>query len=156
MPTLTYPSEQFPGPPSVSVDIPESWTPLRVPGTLMAARETSSASALAPNIIVRGSTRPGYFSIEHALDELRETVEGQGGEMDPPFEITLDGMPYVGVNVHWDDSRMGQVVQAHLFCGSRRGNVVDLVQITGSVSGAQAREQYDEVQAILETARVVA
>ncbi len=45
-------------------------------------------------------------------------------------------------------------MQIHLFAGSRRGRIVDLVQATGSVGGDDAQSSYAEVQQILQTLRV--
>jgi hypothetical protein len=155
MTTLTYPSAQFPGPPSVSVDVPEGWAPVRVPGTLLAARRADTAGRFAPNLVVRGFTRSGDFTIGRALGELRSYVEDRAqGQMDPPFALELDGVPFVGVNVSWTDERVGDVVQAHLFAGARRGQVVDLIQVTGSVGGEQVGAEYDTLQQLMQTVRV--
>ena len=87
MQTLNYPSGQFPGPPAVAVDIPEGWSPVRVPGTLLAARRTSTDGSFAPNVVVRGFTRSGRFTIGRALAELQaSSTEQPDGEMEPPFE----------------------------------------------------------------------
>ena len=155
MTTLTDPSAQVPGPPSVSVDIPEGWAPVRVPGTLLAARRADTAGRFAPNLVVRGFTRSGDFTIGRALGELRNYVEDRAqGQMDPPFALELDSVPFVGVNVSWTDERVGDVVQAHLFAGARRGQVVDLIQVTGSVGGEQVGAEYDTLQQLMQTVRV--
>ena len=155
MTTLTYPSAQFPGPPSVSVDIPQSWAPVRVPGTLLAARRASAGGVFAPNVVVRGFTRSGRFTIGRALAELQGFVEQRpGGRMDRPFEIDIEQVPFVGVTVSWSDERVGDLVQAHLFAGARRGQVVDLIQLTGSVAGPDAETEYPVVQDLMQTVRV--
>jgi len=153
--TLTYPSVQFPGPPSVSVDIPDGWSAVRVPGTLLAARRTDTAGRFAPNVVVRGFTRSGDFTIGRALGELKGYVEDRtGGQMDAPFALEIDTVPFVGVNVSWRDERVGDVVQAHLFAGARRGQVVDLIQVTGSVGGEQVVAEYSSLQTLMQTVRV--
>jgi hypothetical protein len=155
MAILKYPSEQFPGPPSVTVEIPEEWSAVRVPGTLLAARRRVSAEKFAPNIVVRGFTRSGDFTIGRALAELRAFIEGMSeGEMDQPFELEIDEVPFVGVNVSWTDEKVGDVVQAHLFAGARRGQVVDLIQVTGSVGGPDVGEEYERLQGVMQTVRV--
>ena len=156
MQTLSYPNRQFPGPPSVAVDIPQAWSPVRVPGTLLAARSTSTDGTFAPNIVVRGFTRSRRFTIGRALAELQQFVSQQpDGEVEPPFEVEIDGVPFVGVNVSWTDETVGDVVQAHLFAGARRGQVVDLIQVTGSVGGEHAEAAYPQVQQVMQTVRVV-
>jgi hypothetical protein len=148
MQTLSYPSRQFPGPPSVAVEIPAEWSAVRVPGTLLAARRTSTEGAFAPNVVVRGFTRSGRFTIGRALAEQPD------GEVEQPFEVEIDGVPFVGVNVAWRDESVGDIVQAHLFAGARRGQVVDLVQVTGSVGGSDADAEYPMVQQVMQTVRV--
>jgi hypothetical protein len=153
--TLAYPSPQFPGPPTVAVDIPADWSPVRVAGTLLAARRTASESAFAPNVVVRGFTRSNQFTIGRALGELAAYVARQDdGEMETPFEVEIERVPFVGVNVSWTDEAIGDVVQAHLFAGARRGQVVDLIQVTGSVGGPDAESEYTEIQQVMQTVRV--
>jgi hypothetical protein len=155
MTTLTYPSAQFPGPPSVSVQIPDGWAPVRVPGTLLAARRAESDGRFAPNVVVRGFTRSGDFTIGRALGELKAYVdERTDGEMDAPFSVEIEDVPFVGVNVSWTDEKVGDVVQAHLFAGARRGQVVDLIQVTGSVGGEQVSSDYETLQQLMQTVRV--
>mgnify|MGYP003340957451 CR=1 FL=1 len=52
--------------------------------------------------------------------------------------------------------KIGTVVQIHLFAGSRRGRIVDIVQSTGSVGGDDMERSYGEVQGILQSVRVTA
>jgi hypothetical protein len=155
MPELSYPSEVFPGPPGVTIDAPDTWAPVRVGGTLLACRRIDSDHGFAPNVVVRGFQRTGDFTMREALAELRAFVDEQPeGHVDEPFELTLGEVPFLGVNVSWSDPDIGMIVQIHLFAGSRRGRIVDLVQATGSVGGGDAQSAYAEVQQVLQTIRV--
>lgn len=155
MPELSYPSDTFPGPPSVTLDAPDTWGPVRVGGTLLACRKIESDDSFAPNVVVRGFQRTSDFTMRSAVAELKDFVDRQpDGSLDDPFEIELGEVPFVGVNVSWNDPEIGTIVQIHLFAGSRRGRIVDLVQATGSVGGAGAEAGYAEVQRILQTVRV--
>lgn len=155
MPQLTYPSETFPGPPSVTLDVPETWAPVRVGGALMSCRRIDGDRGFAPNVVIRGFQRASDFTMRDALAELRGFVEEQqDGRVDAPFDLDLDGTSLLGVNVSWTDPQIGIVVQIHLFHSSRRGRVVDLIQATGSVGGDDAQSSYGEVQQILQTVRI--
>lgn len=155
MPQLTYPSETFPGPPSVTIDVPDTWAPVRVGGTLVSCRRIASDHGFAPNVVIRGFQRSSDFTMRNALAELRGFVaDQQAGNVDEPFELELGEVPFLGVNVSWTDPEIGTVVQIHLFAGSRRGRILDLVQATGSVGGDDAQSSYAEVQQILRTVRV--
>lgn len=157
MPQLTYPSEIFPGPPGVTIDVPATWGPVRVGGTLLACRRITSDHGFAPNVVIRGFQRTSDFTMRHALEELRGFVaQQQEGSVDEPFELDLGDVPFVGVNVSWVDPQIGTIVQIHLFAGSRRGRVVDLLQATGSVGGNDAQSAYAEVQQVLRTIRATA
>lgn len=155
MPQLTYPSETFPGPPSVTLDVPDTWAPVRVGGALMSCRRIDGDRGFAPNVVIRGFQRASDFTMRDALAELRGFVEEQqDGRVDAPFDLDLDGTSLLGVNVSWTDPQIGIVVQIHLFHSSRRGRVVDLIQATGSVGGDDAQSSYGEVQQILQTVRI--
>jgi hypothetical protein len=131
MPTLKYPSEQFPGPPSVTVEIPDGWSPVRVPGTLLAARRNDTGGRFAPNVVVGGFTRSGDFTIGRALAELKSYVEDRtGGEMDAPFALEIESVPFVGVNVSWKD------------------------EAVGDVGGEQVDVEYDSLQQLMQTVRI--
>lgn len=154
MPELRYPSEVFPGPPGVTIEVPETWAPVRVGGTLLACRRIQSDHGFAPNVVIRGFQRTADFTMRHALEELRGFVATQAdGHVDEPFELELGDIPFVGVNVSWKDPEIATIVQIHLFAGSRRGRIVDLIQATGSVGGGDAQSAYAEVQQILQTIR---
>ena len=56
--TLTYPSVSVPGPPSVTVDIPDGWSAVRVPGTLLAARRNDTGGPVRPQ-----RRRPGLHPL---------------------------------------------------------------------------------------------
>ncbi|WP_068402705.1 hypothetical protein [Kribbia dieselivorans] len=152
---ITYPSAQFPGPPSVSVQIPSDWAPVRVLGAHMAARRVDTDSSFAPNIVVRGYVRDDAFTLADAIDELREHVEGlPDGQVDAPFDIEIGDAPFVGCNVSWHDPELGQVVQVHLFTAAARSKRIDVVQVTGSVCGDGAVDDYATLRGILESVAV--
>ena len=118
MTTLTYPSDQFPVRRASRSTSPRMGS-VRVPGTPPAARRAGTSGRFAPNVVVRGFTRSGDFTMGRALGELQAYVnERTDGQMDAPFTLELDAVPFVGVNVSWTDDRVGDVVQAHLFAGA--------------------------------------
>ncbi|WP_370891465.1 hypothetical protein [Janibacter sp. GXQ6167] len=157
MRSLTYPSREFPGPPGVSLDVPDTWAPVRLGGTLMSCRRAAGEDGFAPSIVVRGYQRGPDFTLVEAITELGDYVRGQnGGTIDPPFDLERAGTMLRGVNASWQDPVVGQVVQVHLFASSRRGPIVDLIQVTGSVGGADAPAAYAEVRSILTTLRITA
>jgi hypothetical protein len=69
--TLSYPSTQFPGPPSVTVQIPAEWIPVAVPGTRLAARRTATECRFAPNGVVRAGAQ--YPGTQRVMQTVRVT-----------------------------------------------------------------------------------
>lgn len=154
MTQLESPSPTFPGPPRVSLDVPEDWSPVPMAGTLLAARGPLT-DGLASNVVIRHHTRPLGYSVPTALGDLRAFADQQPeGEMDEPFTLDLGGTPVVGVNVSWTDPKAGDVVQVHLFAGTRLEGLVHVVQVTGSVGGTDVQQDYAQLQGILQTVRI--
>ena len=69
MSTLAYPSADFPGQPSVALDVPEGWEPVHAPGTTMAARLPRDG-AFAPNVVVNIAPCDPTFRVEDSLETV--------------------------------------------------------------------------------------
>lgn len=158
MATLKYPSDFFPGSPSVQIDIPDDWVPRRIPGTAIAAQRARDDGAFIPNAIVRLSTRPVEDGPAEVIDELRHYIGGKDrGVVSNPFQVDLQGRTFVGCDVSWVGERDVTIVQAHLFTGISLpgGTIQGFVQLTGSVGGAQAKQDYPIVRDVLATVQVL-
>lgn len=152
MTTLTYPSDDFPGPSTVRLQIPEDWHAVHVPGTALAAAREDRPGTFTPNVVVRMTTRPADSDVAEALAELREYARSKPeGVVSEPFTAELSGVRFLGCDVSWVDGEAGTLVQAHLFGHVPRGELVELVQLTGSVGGAQAQEDYGAVKDVLQS-----
>lgn len=60
------------------------------------------------------------------------------------------GPPAVAVDIPGEWSR----VRATLFAGARRGQVVDFLQVTGSVGGPEAETDHPGIQQVMQSVRV--
>lgn len=155
MTSLVFPSEEFPAQPGVTLEIPDDWKPVHSPGAVMAARRGTEDDTFAPNVVVRIDRRPAGFEISEALSELKRFVADRPqGTTSEPFKADLDGELFVGCDLSWVDDKVGTVLQAHLFGGVPSGPFVQLVQVTGSVGGALARDDYPTIKAIIKSLRV--
>jgi len=155
MTKLVFPSKEFPAPPAITLDIPDDWLPEHAPGAVMAARRGAQEGTFTPNVVVRVERRPADFEVVGALAELRELVTSRSqGTFSEPFKAVIDGRLFVGCDLSWVDDRVGTVLQAHLFGGFPSGPFLQLVQVTGSVGGAQADEEYPTVKAIIKSLTV--
>ena len=157
MTRLAFPSEEFPAQPAITLEIPDTWSPAHSPGAVMAARRDAAEGAFVPNVAVRIERRPAGFHVADALTELRQFVAGRPqGAISEPFKADLDGRQFVGCDLSWVDDQVGTVLQAHLFGGVPSGPFLQLVQVTGSVGGAKAAEDYPTIKAIMKSLTLTA
>jgi hypothetical protein len=155
MTRLAFPSEEFPAQPAITLQIPDDWLPVHLPGAVMAARRGPEEGSFAPNVVVRIERRPTGFEVTDAITELRRLAAARPqGTISEPFKVELDGRLFVGCDLSWVDDQVGTVLQAHLFGGVPSGPFLQLVQVTGSVGGAQAREDYPAIKAIIKSLTV--
>jgi len=156
MTTLSYPSDRFPAPPSVSLDIPDDWEPVSVPAVVLAARQAGEQRAFTANVIVRVGTRAGLDQPADALMELAGAVQGrQDATVGDMQHVELDGLPFVRVDVSWTDPRGIAIRQHHLFTGlPREDGLQDFVHLTGSVGGPEADGDEAVMLKVLESVRV--
>jgi len=155
MTKLAFPSEDFPAQPAVTMQIPDDWLPQHSPGSVMAARRGAEEGSFVPNVVVRIERRPADFEVVGALAELRAFAASRPqGTISEPFRAEIDGRQFVGCDVSWVDDKAGTVLQAHLFSGVPSGPFLQLVQVTGSVGGAQAVTDYPAIKAIMKSLTV--
>ena len=155
MSTLAYPSDDFPGQPSVALEVPEGWEPVRAPGTTMAARLPREAG-FAPNVVVNIEPCEPAFRVEDSLDQLRAMTTSRGGAVSEPYAADLGDAQFVGCDATWPDPDVDTVLQANLFHVAEAGAGAHLVQLTGAVGGASAEADYELIRQVLTTARVTA
>lgn len=157
MTILAFPSEEFPAQPAITLQIPQDWKPVHSPGAVMAARRAAEEGTFVPNVVVSIERRPPDFELTSALKELSEyAARRPRGTTSEPFKVELDGMLFIGCDLSWVDDQVGTVLQAHLFGGVPSGSFLQLVQVTGSVGGARAREEYPIIKSVMKSLTVAA
>jgi hypothetical protein len=156
MTTVTYPSEQCPGPLTVELDIPEDWKTLAVPAVAVATMQAEENADFTPNVIVRQGTRPAMDQMQDALGELRATIEGRpGAVMSEPQQVDLNGLPATRVELGFIDPHELRIEQIHVFGGVQRSDgLQDFVQVTGSVGGAGVTSDREVVERVIASVRV--
>jgi len=159
MSTLAYPSADFPGQPSVALEVPEGWEPAHAPGTTMAARLPREGS-FAPNVVVTIEQCGPSFRIEDSLEQIASLATSRGGAVSEPYAADLGGAQFVGCDATWPDADVETVLQANLFhlvtsgASAAADAPAHLVQLTGAVGGADAVADYELIRHVLTTARV--
>jgi len=156
MSTLAYPSPDFPGPPSVSLDVPSGWVPAQVPGTNLAAT-LPREGAFAPNVVVSvESCDPGFVEAQ-SLSRIASLAKSRGGTTSEPYAAELGGARFVGCDATWPDEDVETILQANLFHvvrPARSGAVSWVIQVSGSVGGPTAEQDYALIRSVIATVRV--
>lgn len=156
MTTLTHPSLQFPGPPTVSLDVPHGWVPVHRPGLLLAAK-LPRERAFAPNVVVNLEACPPGLGVDAPMARMRDMARSRSGHASEPYAAQLGDREFVGLDSSWPDDEVETILQANLF------HVVEpeggtgprwLVQLTGAVGGPTAEQDYELVREVLLTTRV--
>ena len=96
MSTLAYPSADFPGQPSVALEVPDGWEPAHAPGTTMAAR-LPREGAFAPNVVVTIEPCGPEFRVEDSLEQIASLATSRGGAVSEPYAADLGGARSSGV-----------------------------------------------------------
>lgn len=156
MSTLAYPSPDFPGLPSVALDVPEGWEPAYAPGTTMAAR-LPRTNGFSPNVVVSIEQCVAGHTVERSLEQIAEMARSRGGDVSEPFAAQLGDAEFIGCDATWPDPDVDSVLQANLFHIVRTGGpgiAGYLVQLTGAVAGPDAEPDYELIRDVLTTVRV--
>jgi len=156
---LAFPSKEFPAQPgtdlALTLQIPEGWKASPTANTVMAARRVVQDSTFTPNVVVRIERRQASFEITDALTELKDFAATKSqGVTSKPYEVQIDGRQFEGCDVSWVDDKIGTVLQVHLFSAVPSGSSIQLVQVTGSVGGAQAQRDYPTIKAMVKSLTV--
>lgn len=156
MSTLAYPSADFPGQPSVALEVPDGWEPAHAPGTTMAAR-LPREGAFAPNVVVTIEPCGPEFRVEDSLEQIASLATSRGGAVSEPYAADLGGSAFVGCDATWPDPDVETVLQANLFhlvSSEAPEGGAHLVQLTGAVGGPEAVADYELIRQVLTTVRV--
>jgi hypothetical protein len=156
MTTVSYPSELHPAPPPVSIDIPDSWETMSVPGVAIAAVQAERNADFTPNLIVRVGTRPALDQPADVLMEVAGAMQDRpDAHLGPAEQVELGGVQWTRVSVAWTDAQGLPIRQTHLSHGlPRDSEVQDFFHLTGSTGGASAESDAAVVQGVLESVRI--
>jgi len=156
MSTLAYPSRDFPGPPSVAVDVPEGWIPVHAPGTALAAK-LPREGAFDPNVVVSIDQCGADLTEEESLRRIVSLAQSRGGATSEPYAAELGDARFVGCDATWPDADVETILQANLFHvvrAEREGAAAWVVQLSGSVGGPSAEQDYELIRSVLASTRV--
>ncbi len=154
--SIEYPSADFPGPPRITVQIPDDWETLTVPGVQVAAAQPRVEGTFRANVVVTvqrfgpeftlEAARAGLDQRKAALPELEELGTG---------EIEVDGTTWIASEYGYTQPGRPTVVQAARYAIIDRGGVAtDVLEIVGSCGAESADDEIETVRTIQDSLRV--
>lgn len=149
MSTVTYPSETFPGFPEVVMDCPEGWVPRNLPEAQIAIIQERPEGEFRPNVlVVIQRMRPEQTFDEVVQRALAKFEATPGYQEVGRVKTTVSGLPAIRVEGAWTHETAGTMAQALRMAIVEHDGVRDVVEITGTCAGVQAKEMWPTVRAI--------
>lgn len=151
---FSYPSDTFPAFPAVTIDAPDGWGPVHAPGSVLTVAEPAEAGSFRCNIVV-AVTR---FGADYELALAAKAVREKFASLDQANIIGEEdrevlGVPGFRIEASFAHPQVGTMAQATHIAVIRSGEYKDLVQLTGSAAGREAKEIWPRIQASLASAR---
>lgn len=148
----TYPSAQFPGYPTVSLDYPDGWSPLPTPASPLAVVLDAEPGAFRANVV----TAIARLDAGATLDQVRSTIvgtfEGLPGYAEVGREeLEVDGRPGFRIEGSFSDPQAGTLVQAVRVALVEHDGVTDVVQLTGTCTAPQVETVFGDIRSIQES-----
>jgi len=148
--SISYPSQDFPGPPRITVEVPDDWETLTVPGVQLAVAQPRVDGQFRANVVVtvqrfgpeftRDAARAGLEQRKAALPGLEEIGTG---------EVEVDGITWIASEYGYTQEDRPTVVQAARYAVVDRGGVAkDVVELVGSCGAEMADDEIETVRSI--------
>ncbi|HWS57453.1 MAG TPA: LpqN/LpqT family lipoprotein [Actinotalea sp.] len=148
-----FPSAVFPGYPTVSVEHPDTWSPVVIPTSPLALARTVAEGDFRPNVVVAFARVRGSATLPDVCADVIAKLTGLPGyEEVGRSEERAEGFAVFRIEGSFSDPRVGTLVQAVRMVLIPRGEVSDVVQMTGTCAGSQVEAVYGEIRAILASA----
>ena len=149
MSTVTYPSETFPGFPEVVMDCPEGWVPRSVPEAQIAIIQERPEGEFRPNVLVVIQRMRETQTFDEVVQQALTRFEATPGYQEVGrVKTTISGLPAIRIEGAWTSETTGTMAQALRMAIVEHDGVRDVVEITGTCAGAQAKEMWTTVRAI--------
>jgi hypothetical protein len=147
---VSFPSTTFPAYPALSLSVPDDWEPLHLAGVPLAVGGPLKPGEFRPNVVTAITRFSAGYELTTAINAVSEKFAGleQAHEIGRD-QTTINGREWFHIESSFIDPRAGTLVQAVHLTLVANGPVVDLVQVTGSVTGAQAHD------GVLDTIRAI-
>lgn len=150
MPTLAFPSEQFPGFPSVSVPCPDGWSAAVDPEAQVAVVREGSGDEFRANVVVVVTRLDETQQLADVARSCAATLESKREYA----EVRRGGTGVAGiagfvVQGAWVSEEAGTVMQDVRGTIVEHDGVRDLVTVTATCAGGQVDQVWPEMETIL-------
>jgi len=157
MPTIAFPSPEFPGLAGLRLDHPDGWYPLPDVAQYLAVAKAVPDGQFRPNVIGSVQRMRKGTAMQQAIAELQQRTAGLRDYAHIGEEqLLISGWPGYRTEGSFIDPGAGTLVQAIRLAVVDRGPVEDLVQITGTCHATQADEVWEQIRAIQESVQIIA
>lgn len=153
MAQLSTPSEALPGPPRLSLDLPDDWTAFAPGLAMLRARAPQRPGVQTPEVRVDLWTEDAETTVRDLLSQIAAQFAPHA-QSEPPFEVELGSRTWTGVNLGWADGGSPQIEVQLATALSGSGPFTRFVTVIGRIGGPGAEDDYDLLQSIMETVRV--
>ena len=89
--SIEYPSADFPGPPRITVDVPDDWETLTVPGVQVAVAQPRVEGTFRANVVVTVQRFGPEFTLEEARAVPGATIFSAGVSTDDEGRLVTAG-----------------------------------------------------------------
>lgn len=148
--SIEFPSADFPGPPRITLEVPDGWETLTVPGVQVAVAQPRVEGQFRANVVVTvqrvgpefslAEARAGLEQRKAALPELEELGTG---------ELERQGTTWIASEYGYTQPGRPTVVQAARYAVIDRGGIaMDVLEIVGSCGAESADQEIETVRGI--------
>jgi len=157
MTTLSYPSDLAPPLPSISIDVPDGWSPMAAPDVLLAAGAPSDGGSFRSNITISAQRLLEGVDLAaleaRLLDQLHATYPDL--EEADRFAGELDGHDARVAEYAFTDPSAGTLFQVQAVVLTKpRAGLQDLVQVHATCAAARAVDEVSQLRTIFRSLRL--
>lgn len=152
MTTLSFPSDEFPAYPALSIELADGWSALTGLGVPLAAAVTDPGDGFRHNLVVSVTRHGAGVTVEAAAARFITALESAPDYAEfgrAPIEV--GGFPGLRIEGAFRAPDAGTVAQLIRVVVVDRGVVTDVVECTATIGGAKTEELIESVRAMQDT-----
>ena len=149
---VTYPSAQFPGYPSVSVDCPDGWVPFPTPAAPLAVALEVEPGVFRANVVLAIARLEPGSTLAQVEETIARTLAGLPGYTRAERAVVeVDGRPGFRIEGSFTDPQVGVLVQAVQVLVVEHDGATDVIQLTGTCAASQVESVFAGIRDLQES-----